>query len=41
MDKYINVNFDKLANVYFEGNVIRKNIFFEDGSKKTWCDFAW
>ena len=35
MDKYINVNVDKLANIYFEGNVISRNIFFEDGSKKT------
>ena len=34
MDKYINVNVDKLANIYFEGNVISRNIFFEDGSKK-------
>ena len=36
MDKYINVNVDKLANIYFEGNVISRNIFLEDGSKKHW-----
>ena len=35
MDKYTNVNVDKLANIYFEGNVISRNIFFEDGSRKT------
>ena len=35
MDKYTNVNVDKLANIYFEGNVISRNIFLEDGSRKT------
>ena len=35
MDKYKNVNVDKLANIYFEGNVISRNVFFSDGSKKT------
>ena len=35
MDKYKNVNVDKLANIYFEGNVISRNIFFRDGSRKT------
>ena len=35
MDKYTNVNVDKLANIYFEGNVISRNIFFKDGSRKT------
>ena len=35
MDKYKNVNVDKLANIYFEGNVISRNVFFRDGSKKT------
>ena len=35
MDKYNNVNVDKLANIYFEGNVISRNIFLEDGSRKT------
>ena len=35
MDEYKNVNVDKLANIYFEGNVISRNIFFRDGSRKT------
>ena len=35
MDKYTNVNVDKLANIYFEGKVISRNIFFKDGSRKT------
>ena len=35
MDKYTNVNVDKLANIYFEGNEISRNIFLEDGSRKT------
>ena len=35
MDKYKNVNVDKLANIYFEGNVISRNIFLKDGSRKT------
>ena len=35
MDEYKNVNVDKLANIYFEGNVISRNIFFKDGSRKT------
>ena len=35
MDKYTNVNVDKLANIYFEGNVISRNIILEDGSRKT------
>ena len=35
MDKYENVNVDKLANIYFEGNVISRNIFLKDGSRKT------
>ena len=35
MDKYTNVNVDKLANIYFEGNVISRNIFFKDGTRKT------
>ena len=35
MDKYTNVNVDKLANIYFEGNVISRNIIFKDGSRKT------
>jgi len=35
MDNYQNVDVDKLANIYFEGKVISRNIFFKDGSKKT------
>ena len=35
MDKYTNVSIDKLANIYFEWNVISRNIFLEDGSRKT------
>ena len=35
MEKFKDVNVDKLANIYFEGNVISRNIFFKDGSKKT------
>ena len=35
MEKFINVNVDKLANIYFEGNVISRNIFLNDGSRKT------
>ena len=35
MDKYENVQVDKLANIYFNGNVISRNIFLKDGSRKT------
>jgi len=35
MSNFKNVNVDKLANIYFEGQVISRNIFFKDGSKKT------
>ena len=35
MEEFINVNVHKLANIYFEGNVISRNIFLEDGSRKT------
>ncbi len=35
MDKHTKVNVDKLANIYFKGNVISRNIFKEDGSRKT------
>ena len=35
MDNFKNVNVDKLANIYFEGNVISRNIYLKDGSKKT------
>ena len=35
MNIYKNVDVDKLANIYFEGKVISRNIFLKDGSKKT------
>ncbi len=35
MHNYKNVDVDKLANIYFDGKVISRNIFFKDGSKKT------
>tara|TARA_Y100001933_G_scaffold202753_1_gene204689 strand:- start:429 stop:746 length:318 start_codon:yes stop_codon:yes gene_type:complete len=35
MDNFKNVDVDKLANIYFEGKVISRNIYFKDGSKKT------
>ena len=35
MDNYKNVDVDKLANIYFEGKVVSRNIFLKDGSKKT------
>ena len=35
MDNFKNVEVDKLANIYFEGKVISRNIFLKDGSKKT------
>ena len=35
MDKFQDVNVDKLANIYFQGNVVSRNIFFKDGSRKT------
>ena len=35
MNIYKDVDVDKLANIYFEGKVISRNIFFNDGSKKT------
>tara|TARA_Y100001978_G_C23692123_1_gene435435 strand:- start:2161 stop:2475 length:315 start_codon:yes stop_codon:yes gene_type:complete len=35
MNNYKNVNVDKLANIYFDGQVISRNIFLQDGSKKT------
>ena len=34
MDNYQNVDVDKLANIYFKGKVISRNIFLKDGSKK-------
>ena len=35
MNNYKNVNVEKLANIYFEGGVISRNITFRDGSTKT------
>ena len=35
MDNYKNVDVNKLANIYFKGKVISRNIFLKDGSKKT------
>ena len=35
MDKYKDVNVDKIANIYFKGNVISRNIFLKDSSRKT------
>ena len=35
MDNFKNVDVDRLANIYFEGKVISRNIFLKDGSKKT------
>tara|TARA_Y100001968_G_scaffold39072_1_gene29786 strand:- start:341 stop:658 length:318 start_codon:yes stop_codon:yes gene_type:complete len=35
MINYQNVDVDKLANIYFQGKVISRNIFLKDGSKKT------
>ena len=35
MNNFENVSVDRLANIYFEGKVISRNITLEDGSKKT------
>ena len=35
MNNYQNIDVTKLANIYFEGKVISRNIFLKDGSKKT------
>ncbi len=35
MDNYKNVVVDKLANIYFDGEVVSRNIFLKDGSKVT------
>ena len=35
MDNFKNVDVDKIANIYFEGKVISRNIYLKDGSKKT------
>jgi len=34
MNNCQNVDVDKLANIYFEGEVISRNIFLKDVSKK-------
>lgn len=35
MDKFENVTLIKKANVYYNGNVTSRTIFFEDGTRKT------
>lgn len=35
MNEFENVNVSKIANIYFEGNVISRNISFSDGAIKT------
>ena len=35
MDNFKNVDVGKLANIYFEGKVVSRNIYLKDGSKKT------
>jgi len=35
MDKFENVTLVKKANVYYNGNVTSRTIFFEDGTRKT------
>ena len=35
MNNFKNVDIDKLANIYFEGKVISRNIFLKNGAKKT------
>ena len=35
MNNFVNVKVSKLANIYFEGKVISRTIFLQDGSKKT------
>ena len=35
MKNYKNVDVDELANIYFDGNVISRNIYLKDGSRKT------
>ena len=35
MDLFENVKVEKNANVYFDGKVTSRNIFFTDGTKKT------
>ena len=36
MENFKDVSVDKLANIYFDGKVISRNIFFKDGLKKHW-----
>ena len=38
MNNYQNVTVDTLANLYYDGNVISRNITFQDGSKNTWSN---
>ena len=33
--KFENVTVDLISNIYFDGNVTSRNIFFSDGSLKT------
>ena len=35
MNHFKDVEVNKLANIYYKGKVISRNIFFKDGSKKT------
>ena len=35
MNNFKDVEVNKLANIYYKGKVISRNIFFKDGSKKT------
>ena len=35
MEKFANVTVVKKANVYFDGKVTSRTVFFDDGSKKT------
>ena len=35
MNNFKNVDVDKKANIYFDGKVISRNIFLDNGSKKT------
>ena len=35
MNNFKNVDVDQLANIYYEGKVISRNIYLKDGSRKT------
>ena len=35
MEFYENVNIEKNINIYFDGNVTSRNIYLQDGTKKT------